>query len=43
MELADCVETVAQKMELGFTPAEAVIPYVAPKGIMEGQLSFYDL
>lgn len=43
IELADNVPTVTQKIDSGFTPAEAVIPHVAPKGIMEGQLSMFDL
>ena len=43
IELANNVPSVNQKIDSGFTPAEAVIPHVAPKGIMEGQLSLFDL
>ncbi len=43
IEMADVVPTIMQKIDSGFTPAEAVIPHVAPKGIMDGQLSMFDL
>ncbi|MCM1155291.1 MAG: AAA family ATPase [Ruminococcus flavefaciens] len=43
IELADAVPSVTQKIDSGFTPAEAVIPHVAPKGVLEGQLSLFDL
>ena len=43
IELANNVPSVNQKIDSGFTPAEAVIPHVAPKGIIEGQLSLFDL
>lgn len=43
IELANAVPSVIQKIDSGFTPAEAVIPHVAPKGVLEGQLSLFDL
>lgn len=43
IELANDVPSVIQKIDSGFTPAEAVIPRVAPKGVLEGQLSLFDL
>ena len=43
IELANAVPSVTQKIDSGFTPAEAVIPHVAPKGVLEGQLSLFDL
>ncbi len=36
-------EFIEKRMEMGFTPAETVIPHVAPKGILDGQLSVLDL
>ena len=42
METADKIDVIVNKLEAGFTPADAVIPYVAPKGIIEGQLSIFD-
>lgn len=36
-------EIVNDKINAGFTPAEAVIPHVSPKGIIEGQLSLFDI
>lgn len=43
IELANTVSVVTQKIDSGFTPAEAVIPHTAPKGVLEGQLSLFDL
>ena len=43
IELANDVPSVNQKIDSGFTPAEVVIPHVAPKKIMDGQLSLFDL
>lgn len=42
VEKASESESAQAKIEAGYTPAEAVIPKVAPKGIMEGQLSLFD-
>ena len=42
VEKASESETARAKVEAGYTPADAVIPKVTPKGIMEGQLSLFD-
>ncbi len=42
VEVASTVESAKRKIEAGYTPADAVIPRVTPKGIMEGQLSLFD-
>lgn len=42
VEKASKSESARAKIEAGYTPAEAVIPKAAPKGIMEGQLSLFD-
>ncbi len=42
VEKASMSETSRAKVEAGYTPADAVIPKVTPKGIMEGQLSLFD-
>lgn len=39
---ASMSEVAVAKIEAGYTPAEAVIPAVTPKGIIEGQLSLFD-
>lgn len=39
---ASVVASITDKIEAGFTPADAVIPHVAPKGICDGQLSIFD-
>ena len=41
--LANTVPSIQHKIDAGFTPADAVIPQVTPKGIIEGQLSIIDL
>lgn len=42
IKLAANIEEVKTMIDAGFTPADAVIPYVAPKGILQGQLSLLD-
>ncbi len=42
IEKASKSETARAKIEAGYTPADAVIPKVTPKGILEGQLSLFD-
>ncbi len=42
VERASMSEVARAKIEAGYTPADAVIPNVTPKGIMEGQLSLFD-
>ena len=34
---------INDQLEAGFTPADAVIPFVAPKGVINGQLSLFEL
>ena len=43
IELANTVESVNVKIDAGYTPADAVIPQVAPEGIRDGQLSLFEL
>ena len=43
VKLANEYETINDKLDAGFTPAEAIIPCVSPKGISNGQLSLFDL
>jgi predicted ATPase len=42
VELANNVASVKAKIDAGYTPADAVIPQVAPKGIQNGQLSLFE-
>lgn len=42
IELANELETVNIKIQAGYTPADAVIPQVAPEGIRDGQLSLFE-
>ncbi len=42
IEKASSSDAVRAKIEAGYTPADAVIPKVTPKGIMDGQLSLFD-
>lgn len=41
VEPANTIETVLEKIRAGYTPADAVIPQVAPEGIRDGQLSSF--
>jgi predicted ATPase len=43
VELANVYEEVNIKINAGYTPADAVIPHVAPKGIENGQLSLFEI
>ena len=42
IEAADELESVNVKIQAGYTPADAVIPQVAPEGIRDGQLSLFE-
>lgn len=43
VRMASEEDVINDKIDAGFTPAEAVIPFVSPKGIIDGQLSLFDL
>lgn len=43
VEIAENVDEIKEKVAAGFTPADAAIPYVGPKDIIDGQLSIFDL
>ena len=43
VKMANEEEIINDKLDAGYTPAEAVIPHVSPKGIIEGQLSIFDI
>lgn len=40
---ASDIESIQQKLNAGFSPAEAIIPHVTPSTIREGQLSIFDI
>ena len=42
IEPADTVKAVLDKIDVGYTPADAVIPQVVPEGIRDGQLSLFE-
>lgn len=43
VKMANEEEIINDKLDAGFTPAEAVITHVSPNGIIEGELSNYDI
>lgn len=42
MNIAEDVPELREKIEAGFTPADAVVPHVKPRGIADGQLTLLD-
>lgn len=42
IEPANAVQSVLDKIEVGYTPADAVIAQVVPEGIRDGQLSLFE-